>query len=124
MRSNGVVDREFPYRPLPEHELWSADVAWVSQARYDSIDKWLEGSPELVIEVKSPSNTKHELEDKAMTTLAGGAVQFWVVDQSLQTVVAYTRSSGIHVYRDRAQLIPAPMFGASLTVESLFFTKL
>jgi len=42
------------------------------------------GSPELVIEVKSPSNTKDELHDRAMTTLAGdGAVEFWIVDPKL-----------------------------------------
>jgi Uma2 family endonuclease len=36
-----------------------ADVACVSGERYDAIDKWLVGSPELVIEVQSASNTKN-----------------------------------------------------------------
>src|SRR5262245_41310832 len=53
-REQGIADTEFPYRPLPEHELWSAAVAYVSRRRYDSIQKWLEGSP---------GNTKAELQD-------------------------------------------------------------
>lgn len=71
-----IVDTEYPYRPLPENEVWGADVACVSESR-DQVAKWLEGSPELVIEVRSPSNTKAELHDKAMTTLAGaGSIEF------------------------------------------------
>lgn len=61
------------------------------------ITKWLEGSPELVIEVKSPGNSKAELHDKAMTTLAGsGSVEFWIVDPPAQTVTVYTKTSGVH----------------------------
>jgi Uma2 family endonuclease len=39
-------------------------------ASRDRLSDWLEGSPELVIEVRSPSNTKAKLHDKAMTTFA------------------------------------------------------
>lgn len=80
-----LVDTEFPYRPFPEDEVWRADVACVSGVRYDAVDQWLEDSPELLIEVKSPSNTKAEMHDKAMTTLAGvGAVEFWIVRRGNQ----------------------------------------
>src|SRR5271165_6361074 len=64
-----LVDNEYAYRPLPEYEVWSADVACLPKEREDAVDKWLEGSPDLVIEVKSSSNTRKELEDKARTTL-------------------------------------------------------
>src|SRR5438105_2324955 len=84
-----IVDTEYPYRPLPENEVWGADVACVSGPR-NRVEKWLVGSPELVIEVKSPSNTKAELHDKAMTTLAGaGSVEFWIVDPKTSTVTVY-----------------------------------
>ncbi len=29
----GVIDTEFVFRPLPEYEVWAADVAFVYQAR-------------------------------------------------------------------------------------------
>src|ERR1700757_3417415 len=35
---HGVVWPEFAFRPLPEHECWIADIAYISQPRYDTID--------------------------------------------------------------------------------------
>src|SRR5258707_8661434 len=59
----GEVWPEFAFRPLPEYELRSADVAYVSQSRYAAIDPddYLRGAPELVIEVLSPSNSATEI---------------------------------------------------------------
>jgi Uma2 family endonuclease len=114
----GVVDTEFPYRPYAEHELWSADVAYVSQARYDAIDRWLLGSPDLVIEVRSPSNTDRELQDKAMVTLAGGCKEFWIVDGSRRIVTVHT-VDGISVYTD-GQAVPVRLFGGQFLVRDIF----
>lgn len=78
------------------------------------------GSPELVIEVKSPSNTKAEIQDKAMTTLAGeGAVEFWVVDPKNRHVVVHTRTSGMHIYSPGAR-IPVPLLDGVLSLDELF----
>ena len=116
-----IADTEFPYRPFPENEVWGADVACISRNRYDSIGKWLEGSPELVIEVKSPSNTKAEMHDKAMTTLAGsGAVEFWIVDLDTRTVTVYAKGSGMCVYRGDT-LVPVPLFSGCLCKVSDLF---
>src|SRR5882724_3623477 len=56
----GVVETEVAFRALPEYDLRSADVAYVSRERWEATgdDDNLQGSPELVIEVLSPSNTK------------------------------------------------------------------
>src|SRR5882672_824507 len=56
----GEVEIEVPYRPVAEFELRAADVAAISRVRWDAIDPDdnLRGAPELVIEVKWPSNTK------------------------------------------------------------------
>src|SRR5260370_14066381 len=50
---------EVPFRPLPEHELRSADIAVVTLVRLQQADPddFLQEAPELVIEVLSPSNT-------------------------------------------------------------------
>jgi len=115
-----IVDTEFPYRPLPENEVWGADVACVSGVRYDAIDKWLVGSPELVIEVKSPSNTKAEMHDKAMTTLAGaGAAEFWIVDAETKTILVHTKAAGMRVY-GAGEAVPLPMFGSQVLLSELF----
>lgn len=114
-----IVDTEYPYRPLPENEVWGADVACVSEDRDLAGDKWLAGSPELVIEVKSPSNTKAELHDKAMTTLAGvGAAEFWIVDPKTRTVCVYSRT-GMHVY-GAGMAVPVPLFEFRMDVAAIF----
>ncbi len=114
-----IVDTEYPYRPLPENEVWGADVACISGPRY-RVKKWLEGSPELVIAVKSPSNTKAEIEDKAMTTLAcAGAVEFWIVDAETRTVLVDTKASGMRVY-SAGETVPLPLFGSRIVLSELF----
>jgi Uma2 family endonuclease len=54
----GVVESEVAFRALREYELRGADVAFVSQKRWDRTDDEdnLHGAPELVIEPKSGSS--------------------------------------------------------------------
>ncbi len=114
-----LVDTEYPYRPLPQHEVWGADVACVREERDMAESKWLNGSPEIVIEVKSPSNTKAELSDKAMTTLNGeGSVEFWIVDAKLGTVTVHTRNGMAVYYAGLA--VPVAIFDGSIQVDDLF----
>jgi len=114
-----IVDTEYPYRPLPENEVWGADVACVREAR-NHFPKWLEGSPELVIEVRSPSNSKTELHDKAMTTLAGaGATEFWIVDAQTRSVTVYSVSSGMRLYEGTAA-VPVALFHGQIHLAELF----
>jgi Uma2 family endonuclease len=115
-----IADTEFPYRPLPENEVWGGDVACVSGARYQATNKWLEGSSELVIEVKSPSDTKAEMHDRAMTTLAGaGGVEFWIIDAETATVLVHRKASGMRVY-SADEAIPLPMFDSQIVLSDLF----
>jgi len=78
----GEVGMEFPYRPVAEFDLRVADVAVVSQARYNGIDPDdnLRGAPELIIEIKSPSNTDRKLRELASLSLANGGMECWIVD--------------------------------------------
>jgi len=77
-----VVEMEMAFRPTPEHEVWQADVGCVSQERDDATgdDEYLMGSPELVVEVLSPSNTTDEINEKMAICLENGCSSFWVVD--------------------------------------------
>jgi Uma2 family endonuclease len=116
--SAGVVDKEIPYRPLPEHEGWCADVAYVSKDRWDKIERYLMGAPELVAEVLSPSNTAAEMLDKRNMCLENGSREFWVVDTDHRQVEVSTPDSRAIAY-SAAQEIPL-FFGGRLAVESVF----
>ena len=73
----GVVDTEFVFWPLPEHELRVADVPYVCVDRERAID--LEDNlraPDVVIEVLFPSNTISEIYGKEKLCLENGAQEF------------------------------------------------
>lgn len=117
----GIVEIEVPFRPLPEHEVWAADVAFVSKARWEQIDpdSYLQGAPELVIEVLSPSNTFEEILDKEKICIEGGCREFWVVDEKRRQVKVSTPDGVTKTYH-ADQEIPLTLFGGSLPVSTIF----
>jgi Uma2 family endonuclease len=116
--SAGVVDKEIPYRPLPEHECWSADVAYVSKERWDAINRYLMGAPDLVVEVLSPSNTAAEMIDKRNVCLENGSREFWVVDTDHRQVEVSTPDGHTITYKSGQEI---PLFlGGHLAVDSIF----
>jgi Uma2 family endonuclease len=118
----GPVGTEFAFRPLPEYELWAADVAFVSQSRYDACldSDWLRGAPELVIEVLSPSNTASEIDEREAMCLENGCQEFWLVDPKRKTVKVskQDRKSITYIEGDTIPLtLPAP---GQLAVSQIF----
>jgi Uma2 family endonuclease len=118
----GPVGMEFPFRPLPEYELWAADVAFVTQSRFDACpdNDWLPGAPELVIEVLSPSNTVSEINDREAICLENGCLEFWVVDPKRKTVKVSTpdRKTITYIESDEIPLtLPA---AGQLAVSQIF----
>jgi Uma2 family endonuclease len=77
-----VVRIEMAFRPAPEYEVWQADIGCVALERDDATrdDEYLNGSPDLVVEVLSPSNTMDEINEKMAVCMANGCVSFWVAD--------------------------------------------
>jgi Uma2 family endonuclease len=114
----GVVHTEMPYRPLPEHECWGADIVYLAKARWDSVDRYLMGAPDLVIEVLSPSNTAAEMLDKRNLCLENGSHEFWVVDVDHRQVEVSTPDGHTITYK-RGQEIPL-FFGGRIAVDAIF----
>lgn len=118
----GEVEIQFPYRPIPEHECWVADVAFVSRERCDLIplDGYLAGAPDLVIEVLSPSNTDLEIDEKRKLCLGNGSREFWVVNDEDREIKVSTPDGRTVAYRAGQQI---PLFfapGGALSVEDIF----
>ena len=121
VEGKGIVAAEVPFRALPEYDLRGADVAFVSQPRWDDADADdnLRGSPELVIEVLSRSNTKNEMREKAALYLSTGALEFWVVHPGRKIVTVAKRDADPIVY-GVAEIIPLAMFDSQLEVKEIF----
>ena len=117
-----VVDTEFAFRALPEYELRVADVAWVSAERLKDVDResHFRGTPELVVEVLSPSNSASEIYDREKLCLENGGREFWVVDPDRRQVKVSTPDGRTVTYQS-GQEIPLPLFGnAKLAVNAIF----
>ena len=120
--SGSLVEVELAFRPLPEHELWVADVAYLCAEKFREADPEdnIRGVPELVIEVLSPSNTAAEIYEKEQICLANGAQQFWVVDADRRQVKVSTPDGHTITYQS-GQEIPLPLFaGAKIVVDAIF----
>ncbi len=120
LRTFGAVAVECPYRPVAEYEFRTADVAAVSWSRWHSATEYLFGAPELVIEVKSPSNTKAQLRELVTLCLNHGAVECWIIEPKKKSVTVVRRGEGPHVYGAGTE-VPLGAFGAgSLPVDEIF----
>jgi Uma2 family endonuclease len=117
-----LVEVEVSFRALPQYELRVADVAYVSSERWAMADPedYIQGAPDLVIEVLSPSNTAAELYDKEKLCLNNGAKEFWVVDPDRRQVKVST-PDGHTITWQSGQEIPLLLFsGASVAVDAIF----
>ena len=113
---------ELSFRPVPEFDIRVADVGAITRSRHDSA--WQRGdvfgAPELVIEVKSPSNTKRELQERASVCLTHGSLEFWIVDEEHRTVAVFHCDGSKAVYRT-GDAIPLTAFGSDgLSVDEIF----
>ena len=79
---------------LGERSLPGPDLAAIRTERWESVgDEYLLGSPELVVEVFSPSNRKALMAQKAALYLQYGAEAVWVVYPKQRTVVVHEGDS-------------------------------
>jgi Uma2 family endonuclease len=112
---------ELPYRAFAEFDLHVADVAAVSRARWEAVDPDdnLRGAPDLVIEVKSPSNTARQLSELAAVCLGNGALELWIVDGYRKSVTV--RRDGVPAVSESGTSLSLAGFGAGeLAVDEIF----
>jgi len=118
----GFIGIEIPFRAVPQFDLRAADVAYVTRERWDAIepDSNLRGAPELVIEVKSASNTWAELRERASLCLTHGCQDFWIVDDKARTITAIAPDGRSALY-SADDCIPLTLFGSDcLPVSDIF----
>ena len=98
------------------------DVAWFAPGRLPpGIQGFPELAPDLVVEVKSPSNSNPEMAAKAMMWLSYGSRQVWVEDPERVTITIFRPNTapvtlGEDDVLDGGELLP----GFSAPVWSLF----
>ena len=98
------VGTELPFRPLPAIPETG----------------WLDGAPDLVIEILSPSNTAQEMIDREHIWPQGGCREFWVVDLR-RRIIRVSTHDGHPRTSSKADEIPLDRFvPAKLSVAEVF----
>lgn len=72
-----------------ETDIVQPDLMFIANDRLGIIQKIVEGAPDLVIEIKSESNTPKELGYKKFLYETGGVREYWLVDVEAKTVKQY-----------------------------------
>jgi Uma2 family endonuclease len=116
----GTVFVEFGFRPKSEREYRVADVAYATKEHLARTNPqgYFEGSPELVIEVLSPSDTAAEIADKSALYFETGCHEFWTLDTARRSIEVSTPGGHTITYK-KGQEIPL-FFGGHLAVDAIF----
>jgi Uma2 family endonuclease len=70
------------------------DVLFVSNERALILKDIIEGAPDLIVEVLSPSNTRADIESKLVDYASIGVLECWLVSPEARTVEVLTLSDG------------------------------
>ncbi len=75
-------------------DVYAPDIWWVREDRRPHPEALnLDGLPDLVAEVRSPSTWRHDIGRKRLMYEAGGVAELWLVDPFSRSVLVYRRSA-------------------------------
>lgn len=88
------VGVRLPNQPVP----FQPDLVYVSKSRQHIIGKqYIEGVPDLVVEVLSPSNWPYDRHEKLQVYQEAGIPEYWIVDYRARTVEVFYLEEGEYV---------------------------
>jgi Uma2 family endonuclease len=100
------------------------DVAYFSNAilgEQSGETTLVEGAPILAVEIRSPSDTDQDVDDKVDAYLAAGTKVVWVAQPRARTITVYRPDAGTTLYNDTQTITVAPYLpGFSVPVMELF----
>jgi Uma2 family endonuclease len=100
-----------------------ADVVFISHERYaqKTGKGFLKFAPDLIVEVRSPTNTKAEIERKLAEYFAIDVRLVWVLDPELRTIFAYSAPNVVQTFGPADELTGEPVLpGFRVSVARLF----
>ncbi len=71
---------------LADHTVAQPDVLYVSPERREILQDWIEGAPDLVVEVLSPSTARMDRLLKLNRYAEAGVREYWLVDPVARTI--------------------------------------
>jgi Uma2 family endonuclease len=111
---------------VDEANIPEPDVFWLSADHLGQIKaRYIEGAPDLVVEIFSASTAKRDKEDKFHLYEKHGVREYWMVDPSNEYMEVYTLNEGLFVWRgiyEKAGSFTSSLFGEALIPVADIFT--
>ncbi len=108
--------------PYGRDTVRGVDIAFISKERAPEPlpPNFMEGAPDLAVEIMSPSNTMADIRRKINQLLQAGCRQVWIVHPDLREVDVHT-SDGAKVYREGDKLTAGDILpGFEIHVADIF----
>ncbi|MEW6274510.1 MAG: Uma2 family endonuclease [Bacillota bacterium] len=87
-----------------EKETYQPDIIFIAKNRLQIIEKVrINGAPDLVVEILSPSTGYYDLKKKARTYARHGVKEYWVVDPEDQSIEVHVGQEGKFVLNQRVE---------------------
>lgn len=86
-------------------------------------DRGYEGTPDLIIEILSPSNSRHDRITKLKAYRKAGVQEYWIVDPENHSVEAYRMANDLYwvtVYEEWEKLSPMALPGFEIDLSLVF----
>jgi Uma2 family endonuclease len=85
-------------------EVYQPDLLFISKERLSIIgEKEIEGAPDLIVEVLSPTNAYYDLRHKMRIYEATGVREYWIVDPMETSMEFYSNIGGIFTLSARVE---------------------
>ncbi len=109
---------------LKDDEVYQPDIIFISNENKNIIGNNINGVPDLVIEVLSPSNAYYDLTHKKNIYEETGVKEFWTVDPDEKTVEIYKNTNGTFLLFSKAKksgtVNSKILAGLKIEIEKLF----
>ena len=77
-----------------DKNMLQPDVFMICHNDAHDVKKYIEGAPDFVVEVMSPSTLNNDMENKKVQYLKYGVREYWIVDSKLRSIYVYCFESG------------------------------
>lgn len=110
-----------PNQPVPVEP----DILFVKKARLGIIgSQYVEGAPDLIVEILSPSNAAYDRDTKFKVYEAAGVPELWLLDYQVKTVELYRLVGGRYMlagtYSGSDMVTSTQLTGFKITVNAIF----
>ena len=114
--------RLFPKKDRSDNTIFQPDLLVVCDSKKLST-KSVDGPPDLIIEIMSPSNTHSQLFYKFNYYLIAGVKEYWVVDPDEKIVNVYIYNKGRYfttLYKDNDRIPVTTLPGLEIALEDVW----